>query len=105
MINIRQSGRLNHNKIARRIAALVAACSCVLVSGCGSSDKPVKIVFTTGFADDEVFRIEDSVCTLREAKAYLLTMVDGRTNYGKEISELEAGNETVEDRLNDSVLA
>jgi foldase protein PrsA len=106
VINIRKSGRLKHNKIARRIAALVAACSCVLVSGCGSSDKPVKIVFTTGFADDEVFRIEDSVCTLKEAKAYLVNTQDGYEEcFGKEIWEREAGSETVEDRLKDSVLA
>ena len=57
MENKRQSGRLNNKKIAKRIAAMVAACSFVFITGCGSSEKPVKIVFTTGFAKDEVFRI------------------------------------------------
>ena len=106
MENKRQSGRLNNKKIAKRIAAMVAACSFVFITGCGSSEKPVKIVFTTGFAKDEVFRIEDSVCTLKEAKAYLINTQEGyEASFGEEIWGRETGSETVEDRLKDSVLA
>ena len=106
MKNKRRSGEHKHNIIAGRIAAVVAACSFVFVTGCGSSDKPVKIVFTTGFAKDEVFRIEDTVCTLKEAKAYLLNTREGyEASFGEGIWNCEAGNETVEDRLKDSVLA
>lgn len=102
----RQSGRLKLKKIAKRIAVIVAACSCVLTTGCGKSDKPVKIVFTTGFADDEVFRIEDLVCTLKEAKAYLVNTQEGyEASFGKEIWGRETGSATVEGRLKDSVLA
>ena len=102
----RQSGRRINKKIAKRIAVIVAACSCVLTTGCGKSDKPVKIVFTTGFADDEVFRIEDLVCTLKEAKAYLVNTQEGyEASFGKEIWGRETGSATVEGRLKDSVLA
>ncbi|MBR4640216.1 MAG: peptidylprolyl isomerase [Butyrivibrio sp.] len=106
MKNKRRSGEHKHNIIAGKIAAVVAACSFVFLTGCGSSDKPVKIVFTTGFAKDEVFRIEDTVCTLKEAKAYLLNTREGyEASFGEGIWNCEAGNETVEDRLKDSVLA
>jgi len=101
-----QSGVLKHNKIARSIAIAVATSFCVLITGCGASGKKIKVVFNTGFSDNEVFRIEDSVCTLKEAKAYLVNTQTGyEKSFGKEIWKHESGNETVEKRLKDSVLA
>ena len=85
---------------------MAVACSCALLSGCGKDSTPVKVVFTTGFSDSEVFRIEDTVCTLKEAKAYLVNTQKGyEESFGKDIWERSAGSGTVRDRLKDSVLA
>ncbi|WP_026518029.1 peptidylprolyl isomerase [Butyrivibrio sp. MC2021] len=94
-----------HNITGKAIAlvgAFVLASSSL--AGCGMTDR--KIVFTTGFSDDEVFRIEDSVCSLQEAMVYLVnTQVGYENTFGSEIWKSETDSGTVEDRLKESVLA
>ncbi|MBO4458456.1 MAG: peptidylprolyl isomerase [Butyrivibrio sp.] len=92
--------------IKKCATALAVACSCVLLSGCGENAAQIKVVFTTGFSDKEVFRIEDTVCTLKEAKAYLVNTQEGyEESFGSDIWGHAAGSGTVQDRLKDSVLA
>ncbi len=77
-----------------------------LLSGCGMDALNRKVVFTTGFSEDEVFRIEDSTCSLSEALFYLVNTQKGYENsFGKEIWDVATDSGTVEDRLKNSVLA
>ncbi len=86
------------------IVALVCACS--LLSGCSMEDLDRKIVFTTGFSDNEVFRIEDTTCSLTEILVYLVNTQEGyEVTFGKDIWKAETDSGTVEDRLKESVLA
>ena len=65
-----------------------------------------KVVFTTGFSDDEVFRIEDVSCSLSEIMVYLVNTQMGYENtFGADIWSKETDSGTVEDRLKESVLA
>lgn len=88
----------------KRIFSLVA---CVfLLTGCGVDTLDRKVVFTTGFSDDEVFRIEDVTCSLSEVMVYLVNTQDGyEASFGKEIWQAETDVGTIEARLKESVLA
>ncbi|WP_242840805.1 peptidylprolyl isomerase [Butyrivibrio proteoclasticus] len=100
-----------NNKIDKRACSLMRVFSILLViiclSSCGfdSENKP-KVVFTTGFSDSEVFRIEDSVCSIQEMMVYLVNTQNGyEDTFGTDIWSKETDNGTVEDKLKESVLA
>lgn len=78
----------------------------VLLTGCGLSDN-TKIVFTTGFGAKEVFRIEDSSCSLSEVMVYLVNMQNEYENsLGSQIWDVELdGDTTLEDRLKEKALS
>ena len=64
------------NKSRWMIAILLAACV-LSVSGCKDKKEQAdatKIVLTTGFGQDEVFRIDRLSCTLPEIMVYLTNM-------------------------------
>lgn len=85
---------------------LALGMSLFLLTGCGMDALDRKIVFTTGFSNNEVFRIEDSSCSLTEMKYYLVSTQRGyEDNFGSQIWDQETDSGTVEDRLKDSVLA
>ena len=76
------------------------------LAGCGIQDLDRKVVFTTGFSDDEVFRIEDSTCSLSEVMFYLVnTQMGYERTFGSDIWGVATDDGTVEDRLKNSVLA
>ena len=78
----------------------------LMMTGCSVALPFNKVVFTTGFGKDEVFRIEDSTCTLSEAMVYLVGTQDGyEKTFGKDIWNADTDSGTVEQRLKDSVLA
>ncbi len=88
----------------KRILAVVGAIA--LLTGCGAPSLDRKVVFTTGFNDDVVFRIEDVTCSLSEVMVYLVnTQVGYEASFGKEIWDAQTDSGTVEDRLKESVLA
>ncbi len=89
-----------------RIAAIAAALM-VSISGCAPAQiLDRRIVFTTGFDDGVVFRIEDVSCTLTEALVYLVNTQKGyEKTFGSDIWEKETDAGTVEERLKESVLA
>lgn len=95
--------------IRKHIAiAFLAAVSAVGIAGCkgGSLDSGTKIVFTTGFEKDEVFRIEKSSCTLAEMMVYMANSKNQyETAYGKEIWQASYNGETLEENIKDTVLA
>lgn len=88
----------------KRCIALLSICL-LLFTGCGGGGIG-KIVLTTGFRSDEVFRIEDTSCALSEILVYLLDIrasYDGR--YGEGIWETETADGTLEDGIKNAALS
>ena len=82
------------------------ALAMALLTGCSMDSLQHKVVFTTGFSDDELFRIEDSTCSLTEAMVFLVnTQEDYEETFGSQIGSANTDSGTVEDRLKESVLA
>ena len=78
----------------------------LLTCGCSGLQGTNKVVFTTGFGSDEVFRIEDSVCSLKEMMVYLVNTQNGYENsFGSQLWELNTEGGTVEEKLKESVLS
>ncbi|MDD6627377.1 MAG: peptidylprolyl isomerase [Lachnospiraceae bacterium] len=77
------------------------------LTGCKSGDGiGTKVVLTTGFGKDEVFRIESSSCTLPEIMVYL-TNIQNRYEsvYGTEIWDAHTNGVTLEENVKDIALA
>lgn len=96
------------NKLKRMTGVLLAAGMCLAaLCGCGDKDGgSTKVVLTTGFNKDEVFRIETSVCTLPEIMVYL-TNIQNRYEsvYGTEIWNTNVDGVTLEQNVKDIALA
>lgn len=95
--------RLNRLVAVLLLAAVVASGS---LTGCGKAGFGTKVVLTTGFDKDEVFRIETSSCTLPEIMVYL-TNIQNRYEsvYGEEIWSTNVGGVTLEQNVKDIALA
>ena len=77
------------------------------VSGCGDGNRfGTKVVLTTGFGRDEIFRIETSTCSLPEIMVYL-TNIQNRYEsvYGTEIWATNVDGVTLEQNVKDIALA
>ncbi|MCM1175692.1 MAG: peptidylprolyl isomerase [Blautia sp.] len=96
-------------KRRKRAAALFLAVSVLLsvLTGCGSGGADgVKVVLTTGFGRDEVFRIETISCTLPEMMVYLTNIQNQYESvYGSEIWNINLGDMTLEQNVKDMALA
>ncbi len=89
----------------KRIAAM-ALCVSVLLCGCGKDNADTKIVLTTGFAKNEVFRIEDMSCTVPEIMVYLTTTQNQYEEvYGEQIWQTNLDGVTLEENVKETVLA
>lgn len=86
------------------LAATLAAAS---LTGCGIGEgRGTKVVLTTGFNKDEVFRIETSTCTLPELMVYLTTIQNRYESvYGAEIWNTNADGVTLEENVKNIALA
>lgn len=94
-------------KTGRRIFVLLA-CGLLLFSagGCKKQDADTKLVLTTGFKKNEIFRIETMSCTLPEVMVYLTNTQDQYESvYGKEIWKTDLNGVTLEENIKDTVLA
>lgn len=104
---------LKRNKTGRgkwkRAAAVILAALVLttMVSGCGDGgDIGTKVVLTTGFDKDEIFRIETSSCSLPELMVYLTTIQNRYESvYGREIWETKADGVTLEENVKNIALA
>lgn len=75
------------------------------LAGCGDGENK-KVVLTTGFEKNEVFRIEDVSCMMPEIMVYLTnTQNQYEQVYGEEIWETNVGGVTLEENVKDIVLA
>ncbi|MCL2718080.1 MAG: peptidylprolyl isomerase [Lachnospiraceae bacterium] len=74
---------------------------------CREIDDPdMRVVLTTGFQRDEVFRIETMSCLLPEIRVYLTNAQNQYENvFGRQIWSVDFGGETLEDSIKDIALA
>lgn len=90
----------------RHMAAALLTVLLLLLSGCMDSLKGSKVVLTTGFEKNEVFRIEDMSCTLPEAMVYLINTKNRYESvYGREIWNVSLDGVTLEENIKETVLA
>ena len=69
------------------------------LTACGGDDG-TKVVFTTGFGKNEVFRIGDESCSKAEIMIYLTTTQNQYENvYGTEIWNISLNGVTLEDNV------
>ena len=83
-------------------------CSLMLsgITGCGKAGADTKLVLTTGFKKNEIFRIETMSCTLPEIMVYLTNAQNQYESvYGKEIWETSLNDVTLEESVKETVLA
>lgn len=91
----------------KQIACFLAVAVMVsCLSGCATTDENKKIVLTTGFAKEELFRIGSVSCSKAEFMVYLTNTQNQYENvYGGEIWKTAVGDITLEDNIKDTVLA
>ena len=65
---------LLHNANKKKFIVLTMLCLSLLLTACGGQKNSTKIVLTTGFSKNEIFRIDDKSCKLPEAMVYLTFM-------------------------------
>ena len=99
---------MNRDRIRRLAGVLLAAGVCIGgLSGCKDGEGiGTKVVLTTGFNKNEVFRIETSTCLLPEIMVYL-TNIQNRYEsvYGTEIWNTNVDGVTLEQNVKDIALA
>lgn len=86
------------NITAVLIAGLLGISMVTGLTACGGDDG-TKVVFTTGFGKNEVFRIGDESCSKAEIMIYLTTIQNQYANvYGTEIWNTSLNGVTLEDK-------
>lgn len=100
---------ISMRKKRKKTAALLLSVSVLLstLTGCSSNGTDgMKVVLTTGFGKDEVFRIETISCTLPEMMVYLTNIQNQYESvYGTEIWNINLGDMTLEQNVKDMALA
>lgn len=90
----------------RLLFSMMCLCLMLLFSGCGKLQKNTKIVLTTGFEEDEVFRIESMSCYLPEIMVYLTNIQNQYESvYGEQIWEKDLGGISLEESVKETVIA
>lgn len=100
------------NKKAGLFLTLLLLCmQPVLLTGCAkdggkAGEVSTKIVLTTGFDEEEVFRISKTSCSLPEIMVYLTNTQNQYENvYGTQIWETNLDGVTLEQKVKDTVIA
>lgn len=92
----------------RKLAWLLSVALILPLTGCGlaGKDENVKYVLTTGFSQDEIFRIEDQSCYKPEMMLYLTNMQNQYEHvYGSQIWETSLEDKSLQDNVKDVALA
>lgn len=94
----------------KKITVLIVILSVLALAGCSGKTQSLggttRVVLTTGFGRDEVFRIEKSSCSLAEIMVYLTNTKNQYENtFGREIWDASYNGETLEENIKDTVLA
>ena len=91
----------------RLFAVLLCSGMLTVFSACtGGRDAETRVVLTTGFYSDEVFRIEDKSCRLPEVMVYLTTLQNQYEEvYGEGIWQASLDGISLEENVKEMVLA
>lgn len=92
-------------RISKKIVLAALACTLCMgsLTSCGDG---ARVIFTTGFGKNEIFRIEDESCTTPELMVYLTTTQNQYENvYGEEIWNTSLEGMTLEENVKETVLA
>lgn len=93
-------------KNRRILTLLIIFLLSFLPVGCGQEETDMKVVLTTGFEKDEIFRIEKMSCTLPEMMVYLTNEQNQYESiYGSQIWELDFDGTTLEQSVKETALA
>lgn len=88
-----------------KMAPLLGAMLLIMALTACSKDRG-KVVFTTGFEEDELFRIGEVSCTLPEYMIYLTNMQNKYEDaFGEDVWSITFENATLEDNVKDIALA
>lgn len=92
---------------AVRRSLCVILCVLAVILGLGACGRGgVKVVFTTGFGKDEIFRIGSAGCSRAELMVYLTNMQNRYENvFGSEVWNVAGEDETLEENVKETVLA
>lgn len=97
-----------HKKTLKRLSAALVTIF-LLTTGCAFRNGEygnTKVVFTTGFGKDEVFRIDKTSCRLPEIMIYLTnTKNQYEQAFGSQIWKTSYNGETLESNVKETVLA
>ena len=91
-----------------KITCVTFACmlGILLLSGCGGDSENKKVVLTTGFGKNEVFRIEEASCSKAEMMVYLTNIQNHyETVFGSQIWETNIDGVSLEENVKDTALA
>ncbi|WP_408070790.1 peptidylprolyl isomerase [Butyrivibrio sp. JL13D10] len=93
-------------KKARPMVALMLAITMIsATTGCGNLDH-TKVVLTTGFTENELFRIEDRSCSEAEFMVYLVNSQNAyESGFGSDIWEVSIGDDSMESYIKDKCLS
>jgi len=91
----------------RMVYIMIVLAIILLLGGCGDRDDPdMRVVLTTGFQRDEVFRIETISCFLPEIRVYLTTAQNQYESvFSRRIWAVDFNGETLEERIKEITLA
>ena len=95
-------------KFRFNISGILSACllGAFLLTGCGSEADNKKVVLTTGFGKNEVFRIEEASCSKAEMLVYLTNIQNHYENvFGSQIWETNIDGVSLEENVKDTALA
>lgn len=99
---MRENRKMKHKRITAVMMSLLLMMG---LTGCESINKDTKIVLTTGFTKDEIFRIETASCYKKEVMVYLTNLQNQYEQvYGTEIWQQEQDGVTIEQSVKESVL-
>jgi len=78
-----------------------------ILTSCGGEDgSGTRVVFTTSFGKDDVFRIGSQVCTVPELMVYLTNTANQYESvYGSQVWNISLGDVTLEENVKETVLA
>ena len=93
-------------KALRAVAVILCSLSFTIpMTGCAALEN-TKVVFTTGFKENELFRIEDRSCTLSEFMVYLVNSQNTyESGFGRDIWNVSVGDEDMEGYVKDRCLS
>lgn len=107
----RKSKKSHKNKVMSTVL-MIALLATSILTGCGKGDTgqsdttSTKVVLTTGFNEQEVFRISKISCSVPEIMVYLTNMQNQYENvYGPQIWDTSMDGVTLEEKVKETVIA